>query len=1678
MKTPRLTLTAAAVLVSFIAACEGDSVTAPGESTPVGPEPVNTLNAFYCKATPKTLSLACAPAPDPIKDGGPSYTLGLDWSDQAPKEAILIGGQNQNVKLTSSNVTNDQALNRFGFDVTVQNLRPQAIGTTDGTTTDSSLVVFFHSGPTTTGGSGLTTVFNPTGMSTFTGPGQPYFKYGQILTQNQISPAKNWILSYDETVTTFSFLLLVSANVKFPNGYIDVFASSTSVNAGATLQLQDSVRDALGVATVDQSETWSLSDSSKATINASGLLTGSAPGSVTVTATQGLKTGSMLVTVTGAAPDAINDSFTSLIATTLNGDLTANNGSGADILGNPAATVASFGGGSLGGTVTSNAAGASVALAGGTLTVNANGTFSLSNATTTSGTYTFQYRLTNAVSSDDATVTIILRRLPDAKDDALTGNTGSPLSGNLVTNNNGSGVDDVGDPAATLTGFGGGSLAGNTTTNAGGATVALAGGNLTVGTNGSMSLTSPTTGGVYTFRYRLTNTAGIDSATVTLNINAAPTAVVDSAASNSAPGGNWHTAFNTTLNTPSVTANDNLGFPIASVASFGGGTLGGTVTSNAAGSTATFDGHSLTLSANGSFTYTPKTGFTGYFTTSYRITNAGGSSDGLIKIAVGVRPTASNSTYGTTLLGNVGINTSTSTNTKVAATGDALVYNNVGATNGTGAVHSDGTYDFKPNAGFVSGDGTLVFTVTNGFGTTANSTVTLPVGATRVWFVAPGGSGDGRFGTPLGCMVGAAGCLSNLSLANADIIHIGSGTYASTGALTMTAAMRIIGQGATGTFNAATNANLTWPADAGAQPATGGARPVLNSSGAGVLTLNNGNTVRGVLIGNATTVSVTGSAVGNLTLGDAAIVNASGRAIDLSTSGTLAVALDSIVATGGTGNGISLASQVGTFTSGITKITNPSAIGINVTNSAGYSFGTTTISKSAGGVGVNLSTNSGTTTFSTLNITTSSGAGLVTSNAGTLSIAAGTVSATGGPAVDASNTTFSGAGLTSTSSSGSPTTGINLNTVSGTLALGSGSIATAAAEDFVVSGGAATISYGGNITNTANRSVLISGRTGGSVTLSGTISDTGTGLLVQNNTGGTISFTGTSKSLNTGANAAVTLTNNTGSTVNFQNGGLGITTTSGAGFTATGGGTVGVDSAAASNTVNSTSGGTAVNIANTTIGSNGVNFYSVNAAGSGTNGIILNTTGAGTFRVTGDGASDPANTTRGRTTAKLGGGTIAIGSGGSISGRSGHGISLTSNGPVILRNMVITGSASSGDGINASSSGRLTLDNVRITAHASDHGILGNTVAGLSMNHSEIDNNATTSGVVEGPDIWNVRLLGLTGVDTVRNSNIHHGHETVFGIINTSGVLSLTVTNSNITDTGTGAGGGTAMMIAANGSSNVTANFQGDSVNRGRARGIQVSTETAASASMNLTVNNSQFINNSIAIETAHGSSGSSSFNITNNNLQTNVAGSGQAINVNRLGSGSFNSFGLFSGTISGNTIGTIGITNSGSSAGSGIEVESNGSGGITRATISNNTIREVSLYGIYVAAVDGNVGGTTPPLLEARVASNTISNLNPTLGLDGINILSGALGTDDVTVCIDVVSNNSTGIRNGLRVRSSGLPTAPATVQLEGWDGTTARQTYFTNRPNTLVGGVAAYNENTPSAPGGFVAVASCTTP
>jgi uncharacterized repeat protein (TIGR01451 family) len=757
-------------------------------------------------------------------------------------------------------------------------------------------------------------------------------------------------------------------------------------------------------------------------------------------------------------------------------------------------------------------------------------------------------------------------------------------------------------------------------------------------------------------------------------------------------------------------------------------------------------------------------------------------------------------------------------------------------------INADGTFVYTPPPG-AAGSDTFSYEVTDGEATfTRNVTVTFQA---QVWYVqndaAPGG--QGRSSDPFDTLAEAAA----VSAASDTIfVYEGDGTtVGQNSGVALKDSQILIGEGVGLSIDIGLNGNAS-PTNL----VTAGGRPLIGNGGGNGITLASGNTIRGLNIGDTSGAGIAGANVGALTVSDSAITG-DGAAVNINT-GTLDVSLDSLSSANVAGSAILLNAVSGSF-----NVSNPgpgtdtnvanAAAGITIAGAGGgamFLFGDTNVNST--GTGVNLTNNGNAIIgFDTLSITTDSGTGLSAVNGGTVNIGGttNTINAIGGAAVDVTNTSLGSgwtfgsllsinsptdgvqlvnisdpfnvlglttatasadAGIEITGSSGSfsfnsldidNTTGagVTLTNNSGSVTIASGDITAAGGAAFAVSGGNADVNYGGNINNTAGRAAEVQNRTGGAVNLTGDIVDMGgSGIYVVNNGAGVTTFAGQTKSLNTGGLTAVTLNSNTGAIIIFANGGLDIDTTTGRGFYATGGGTVNVTPGTNPNTINA-NGGIALEINSTSIGANGVSFQSVSADG-GTAGIVLNGTGPGSFEVTGDGASDPADTTRGRTAVGQSG-VISPGSGGTIVNTT-DGVLLNSTIGVTLRNMVIGNSARTAtDAVNTATTitdhaieltnvSGLTLDNVLIS-DTGNHGIAGfGNNANFALQHTEIlnagDQGAGGSG---GDDAINFGFgspaVLLTGASTIENSIIVAMSDTGFeleqGGTNT---LNMTVDNS------------------------------------------------------------------------------------------------------------------------------------------------------------------------------------------------------------------------------------------------------------------------------------------------------------
>ena len=261
---------------------------APGHGTPGAPGTPVPLVAVDCTGSLQARTVTC---------GSQAPATGAHGD-------LIVGGQNVYMKLTSSNAAYNSGTGQFTFDVTLQNLIPQPLGTTDGTTLDPTGVrVFFNEGPTVTSGSGSASVV-PDGFATFLSAGQPYYQYNQVLAQNAVSGARTWTLIMPPTVTTFAFRVYVAAPVEYPNGYVLLDGKLPGASYGSlhpadphsvTAVVQNQVGDVLS-----DPVTFGTTDPGCATVSGAGVVNGVRAATCSITATAGTRSGSLVVSVTGA----------------------------------------------------------------------------------------------------------------------------------------------------------------------------------------------------------------------------------------------------------------------------------------------------------------------------------------------------------------------------------------------------------------------------------------------------------------------------------------------------------------------------------------------------------------------------------------------------------------------------------------------------------------------------------------------------------------------------------------------------------------------------------------------------------------------------------------------------------------------------------------------------------------------------------------------------------------------------------------------------------------------------------------------------------------------------------------------------------------------------------------------------------------------------------------------------------------------------------------------------------------------------------------------------------------------------------------------------------------------------------------------------------------------------------
>jgi hypothetical protein len=688
-----------------------------------------------------------------------------------------------------------------------------------------------------------------------------------------------------------------------------------------------------------------------------------------------------------------------------------------------------------------------------------------------------------------------------------------------------------------------------------------------------------------------------------------------------------------------------------------------------------------------------------------------------------------------------------------------------------------------------------------------------------------------------------------------------------------------------------------------------------------------------------------------------------------------------------------------------------------------------------------------------------------------LTIAAGTRPTLTGTVTLADNTTvravnFTPSGIAAMAASGvsfaQPVTIDQVNVTGGTSALSltnvtataTGAITvsnatftnTSAAEVLISQGNIpVTLAATATISSNAGRAIDIQSRTSGTVTFTGAITDTGTGIFLNNNGTSAFSFSG-----------GMTL-NGTGTTFTATNSSLGGT------LTITGTNTIGATTAPTS--------GTALNVANITIGASGVTFQRISADGA-TNGIVLNTTGTGAFSV-------------------LGTGTTA-GSGGTIQNTTTRGASFIGASNITLKNMNFTNAATvdfpgaptglslgnntaDNAAIHLQNASNVVLDNLAINGSA-EQGINGHNVNGFALT------NSTLTNLGNGPDEDGLHFYNMVGTSVITNTTITSSGDDNINIQNNNnlpGDLPQTTTGT-ITITGGSANTGvlgSGYLFGIRGTMNTTVTVTGVTSNNNFSGGVVIDTFDTATSSVE--VSNSTITNNNDGVSlSSH--NGNTKFDIHNN---LSFAGT-DFVRIGILKS-AFSTTGTLQGFIRNNPI----VVADGQTA-DGVLIFAAG-GGTTTVNVANNdfdyrgTQRAIAIQGgqdgsgqlnVNVTGntidmqIDGTGNPTTGIFAQAAVASPSGDNLNMCANIGG----AGALAN------VFTHSLGGTMAAGDIRIRQRFV----TTVTLPGYAGSNSDNAavvaYLAGR-NTLVNSPTATATNevgVTTGAGGFVGGAACAQP
>ena len=874
---------------------------------------------------------------------------------------------------------------------------------------------------------------------------------------------------------------------------------------------------------------------------------------------------------------------------------------------------------------------------------------------------------------------------------------------------------------------------------------------------------------------------------------------------------------------------------------------------------------------------------------------------------------------------------------------------------------------------------------------------------------------------------------TGVSLFNAD------GNVSFNGGVTLSGGQNgiSVASGSAGTFTFASSSSITDPTNT--VIAIDGSSSNFTYSGTFTKT-NNNNT--GITISSNTggTININGTGTKTLSTGTGIAIsigaNTAGVTINFS-GGGLSVTTTTGIAVNATGAGtLTFTGASNTITAGNTGLL---VNGLGLGTSALANVTTT-----GGTEGISLTNTTGTLNISGGNISGATGFGILGSTFGTLNISGMTINNAAGGGMSLTTGALSGT-FTSFSSTGG-THGLLLSAVSGTFSAAAGTISNPTTAGISITGLSPSVSLTGTISiNNGRPGIITSNMTGGSITVS-TVNVSGA-LAGQD----AITLDGTGSAVDLSINSATLNTTNMDDGLVLSDLGLGTDVTiSGGSITSPGvnhrvfelTGTVNCNCNLATvtlsgnssdgislpsthqgtyqfgdTTLNTPNGGIGVQVvgdANTANTDSSVTFRSINIATCTQAGIWVHSH-SGTFSVNGTGGAGSSGGTISNCTqrgARFG--SVAVGANGGAKNITLTDMTFNNNGTANL-----DAAGTCGDDKNATNTNcAANIDFYRtdtidltdlVVIDGAQIGINGNRVSDLDMANVEV-NSAGNEALEDG-----IQMAELTGTSDWSNVNSHDNASRQVAVQNGSGTGVLNITNSQfhnatyptLVSTPASTTAAQGILYSGHGTANMTLNIQTSSFTRNF--GAAVFSDTESSAAMDFTVNGGTITGNGLAIQVAGVGSGVMDYTLSNAQITVDSNAATGPISFFRGAVATGN----WSGSITGNQLGTSGVSFSGSPCNTcvGMIIENSGSGpGNHNVTISGNTIRQTGHTAIDVRTSGpgaiGNVGN-----MNAKILNNNISEpAQPASTDSAIQILAGdSVAGDTSNVCVEVTGNTIT---------------------------------------------------------------------